>query len=139
MARNAALAVSVAVAVAAWSATSIAQVQFRAETTVVHLDVVVRDASRRPLADPEASDFEVLEDGVPQPLVWFDRSAAGTAAGAAAGAQPAPPAFPRAADAPEGPPQSVFAIVFHQLPAQSRHYATRAAHALVERLAPGDF
>jgi hypothetical protein len=51
-----------------------AQVQFRAETTVVHLDVVVRDATGKPIADLEAADFEVLENGVVQPLVWFDRS-----------------------------------------------------------------
>lgn len=112
-----------------------AQVRFRAETTVVHLDVVVRDARGRPIVDLDAADFEVLEDGVVQPLVWFDRSHAASATKSGA-TKAAPPAF--AADLSQGPPQSIFAIVFHQLTSQPRAAATRAAHALVDRLAPGD-
>jgi VWFA-related protein len=114
-----------------------AQVRFRAETTIVYLDVVVRDAAGRPVADLEAGDFEVLEDGVVQPLVWFDRSNA--AAAVASGAAPPPATFAATADLSQGPPQSIFAIVFHQLTAQPRADATRAAHALVDRLAPGDY
>ncbi len=113
-----------------------AQVRFRAETTVVYLDVVVRDAAGRPVTDLEAADVEVLEDGIVQPLVWFDRSNAGSASMAAVSPRTTGPAF---VGAPEGPPQSIFAIVFHQLTTEPRERATRAAHALVDRLAPGDY
>jgi VWFA-related protein len=117
-----------------------AQVQFRAETTVVYLDVVVRDAAGRPLTDLEAADFEVLEDGVVQPLVWFDRSNAANAAKRPSSASAkASSAFASNADLSQGPPQSIFAIVFHQLTTEPRARATQAAHALVDRLAPGDF
>ena len=133
MARLTAILFALAIA-----APAVAQVQFRAETTVVHLDVVVRDARGRPIVDLEAADFEVLENGVVQPLVWFDRSNAASAAkGTAAKADSA--AFASAADLSQGPPQSIFAIVFHQLTTQPRADATRAAHALVDRLAPGDY
>jgi VWFA-related protein len=115
-----------------------AQVHFRAETTVVYLDVVVRDAAGRPVTDLEAADFEVREDGGVQQLVWFDRSNAAASAALAGSAKAASPALVPATDLPEGPPQSIFAIVFHQLTAQPRAYATQAAHALVDHLAPGD-
>jgi VWFA-related protein len=127
--------------VVALAAPASAQVRFRAETTVVYLDVVVRDASGRPVTDLEAADFEVLEDGVVQPLVWFDRSNAASAAigPAAAAVTPASPAFASNAELSQGPPQSTFAIVFHQLTTEPRARATQAAHALVDRLAPGDY
>jgi VWFA-related protein len=125
--------------VVAAAAPAAAQPQFRAETTVAYLDVVVRDAAGRPVVDLEAADFEVLEDGVLQPLVWFDRSNAASASDAAAAAKRAASAFTSTADLSQGPPQSIFAIVFHQLTTQPRVDATRAAHALVDRLAPGDY
>ncbi len=122
------------------AAPAAAQAQFRAETTVVYLDVVVRDAAGRPVTDLEAADFEVLEDGAVQPLVWFDRSnAAAAARPSTAAANPASPAFASNAELSPGPPQSIFAIVFHQLTSVPRYRATQAAHALVDRLAPGDY
>ena len=135
MARSAAILFALAIAAPAG-----AQVQFRAETTVVYLDVVVRDARGRPVTDLQAADFEVLEDGVVQPLVWFDRSNAASAAGLpAASAKPPSAAFASNSDLSQGPPQSIFAIVFHQLTTEPRAKATQAAHALVDRLAPGDY
>jgi VWFA-related protein len=118
-----------------------AQVQFRAETTVVYLDVVVRDARGQPVVDLEGTDFEVLENGVVQPLVWFDRSNAANAARrpSAESAPRASAAFASNAELSQGPPQSIFAIVFHQLTTEPRARATQAAHALVDRLAPGDY
>ena len=129
------------VLVLAFAAPAAAQAQFRTETTVVYLDVVVRDAAGRPIIDLEGADFEVLEDGVVQPLVWFDRSNAANATGRppAAAAKPASPAFATNADLSQTPPQSIFAIVFHQLTSEPRARATQAAHALVDRLAPGDY
>ena len=128
-------------ALLAGAAAADAQVRFRAETTVVYLDVVVRDGAGRPVTDLEAADFEVLEDDVVQPLVWFDRSNAGSAAAATSGnaVRPPSPAFASTAEVSPGPPQSIFAIVFHQLTTVPRFRATQAAHALVDRLAPGDY
>jgi VWFA-related protein len=45
-----------------------AQPGFRASTTVVEVDVVVRDKDRRFVADLRAADFKVLEDGTPQEI-----------------------------------------------------------------------
>ncbi len=136
MIRSAAILFALAIAAPAG-----AQVQFRAETTVVYLDVVVRDATGRPVTDLLAADFEVLEDGVVQPLVWFDRGNAANAAGrpSAASAKSSSAAFASNSDLSQGPPQSIFAIVFHQLTSEPRAKATQAAHALVDRLAPGDY
>jgi VWFA-related protein len=39
---------------------------FRSATTVVEVDVVVRDGKRQFVADLTAGDFEILDDGVPQ-------------------------------------------------------------------------
>jgi VWFA-related protein len=127
-------------ALLAVAAAADAQVRFRAETTVVYLDVVVRDAAGRPVTDLEAADFEVLEDGTAQPLVWFDRSNAGTAVRRSLDpGRRSSPAYASNADMSQGPPQSIFAIVFHQLTTEPRYRATQAAHALVDRLAPGDY
>ena len=49
------------------------QPTFRAGTTLVEVDVVVRDASRRFVADLRPEDFEVLDDGVRQDLSVFYR------------------------------------------------------------------
>ena len=98
MARSAAILFALAIAAPAG-----AQVQFRAETTVVYLDFVVRDARGRPVTDLQAADFEVLEDGGVQPLVWFDRSNAASAAGLpAASAKPPSAAFASNSDLSQG-------------------------------------
>jgi len=43
-----------------------AQPMFRGSTTVIEVDVIVRDKARKFVGDLRASDFEVFEDGVPQ-------------------------------------------------------------------------
>jgi VWFA-related protein len=134
--RTPAATVLSAVLLAGLPAAAAAQAQFRTETTVVHLDVVVRDARGEPVQDLQQADFEVLENGVVQPIVWFDRSTAGAAA-AGEGSRTAP-AGP-AAEGIGGPPQSVVALVFHQLSQQARSDAVKAAEAMVAQLAPGDF
>jgi hypothetical protein len=42
---------------------------FRADTAAVYVDVSVRDRLRRVVADLQASDFTVLDNGVPQKVV----------------------------------------------------------------------
>jgi VWFA-related protein len=115
-----------------------AQVQFRTETTIVQVDVVVRDERGRPVEDLDERAFEVLENGVPQPLVWFERSVGAVPANGPAGQADAGPAgWDQSRNV--GTPQSLVALVFHQLHQQYRTDACRAATAMVDRLPPGDF
>lgn len=44
---------------------------FRSATRLVQVSVVVHDGRRRPVADLKAEDFEILEDGKPQPVALF--------------------------------------------------------------------
>lgn len=46
--------------------------RFRSGVDVILLDVTVLDANRRPARGLKASDFTILEDGKPQPIVSFD-------------------------------------------------------------------
>jgi hypothetical protein len=46
--------------------------QFRAGVEVVRLDVAVLDRDRVPVRDLRASNFTVLEDGAPRPIVSFN-------------------------------------------------------------------
>jgi VWFA-related protein len=101
--------------------------------TAVLVDVVVRDRRGQPIKDLSQADFEVLEDGVPQPIGSFtpildgllgptlsltDKPAAAPAGNAA------PPAAPSASAGP-----AVTAIVFHGLSLESRKRAVQAAQA----------
>src|ERR1051325_7340264 len=43
----------------------------RVRSNEVRLDVVVKDKKGRPIRDLKASDFEILEDGVPQKVESF--------------------------------------------------------------------
>jgi VWFA-related protein len=45
--------------------------QFRSGVELVHLDVSVLDASRRPVTGLTAADFTILEDGQPRPVEAF--------------------------------------------------------------------
>ena len=45
-----------------------AQPTFRGSTTVIEVDVIVRDKARKFVGDLRAGDFEVFEDGVPQDI-----------------------------------------------------------------------
>jgi VWFA-related protein len=45
--------------------------QFRAAVDLVHLDVTVLDAQRRPVRGLTAADFTILEDGKPQAIAAF--------------------------------------------------------------------
>jgi Ca-activated chloride channel homolog len=46
---------------------------FRGGVELVALNVIVTDPSRRFVSDLQEHDFEVLEDGVPQPIAFFAR------------------------------------------------------------------
>ena len=58
-------------AVAAQQSAAPQQPVFRANTELVQLDISVLDKDRHPVRELKASDFIVLEDGKPQPVVAF--------------------------------------------------------------------
>lgn len=109
--------------------------QFRARTTVVLVDVVVRDASGHTVDDLAASDFQVLEDGLARPIVSFERS--GVDAAPVGGPGTGRPVGWNAATPP--PPQSMIAIVLHHLDPQSRAAAVRAVEPIIATLGRNDF
>lgn len=44
---------------------------FKSTTRLIQVSVVVHDGRRRPIADLKAEDFEIIEDGQPQPVSVF--------------------------------------------------------------------
>jgi VWFA-related protein len=78
---------------------------FRAGTTVVEVDVIVRDKQSRFVDDLRMEDFEVLEDGVPQQVSAIYRvvGPADQTSAVASGSQPSP--------VPPPPPQLVQRVI----------------------------
>ena len=102
--------------------------------------MVVRDRKNRPVRDLTAEDFELLEDGVPQPIGSFAPVLDGIAvsrpeaAGESTTSVAAPPPSLAAGSglrtsAASGPP--VTALVFHGLDLDARRRAVKAAEAFV--------
>jgi VWFA-related protein len=112
-------------------------------TVEVLLDVVVKDKRGRAVTDLSSADFEVLEDGVKQPIESFrliTRNSAGEAgkansavqdtASAPASATPSSPAKPASAQTPDVG-ASVVALVFDRLSQDARKRAHDAAMSYV--------
>jgi VWFA-related protein len=108
--------------------------------TAVLVDVVVRDRRNQPVRDLTAADFELLEDGVPQPIGSFTPVLDGITvsrpepvgpATTPSNALPARTAVDSGlrTSAASGPP--VTALVFHGLDLDSRRRAVQAAEAFV--------
>lgn len=114
---------------------------FGVETSVVLLDVVVRDKKGRPVRNLKASDFEVFEDGKRQELVAFRiyggadepeaAEAAATTPAPAASSPAAPAKAPEAA--PAAPRPSIIAFVFDRMTPLARATARKAALGYLER------
>jgi VWFA-related protein len=122
------------------AAASAQQAQFRTETTIVQIDVVVRDATGQHVEGLDQAAFEVLENGVAQEIVWFEQSVGALVTDRPAEPETAEPrAWGDAGHSAGGNSQSVVALVFHQLHPRGRVAATKAATAMVDKLAPGDF
>jgi VWFA-related protein len=98
--------------------------------TAVLVDVVVRDKHGQPVRDLTQSDFEILEDGVPQTVGSFAPVFDGTITAPVAAT---PPPAPGAARAPVGSPPpvsagpTVTALVFDRLSPEGRRLAVQAA------------
>jgi VWFA-related protein len=101
--------------------------------TAVLVDVVVRDRRGQPVRDLAPSDFEVLEDGVPQSIGSFSA----VFADAAAPVRETAPSSAPGATAPVGPAPissaaadhdpAVTALVFDRLGPEARRLAVQAA------------
>jgi VWFA-related protein len=112
----------------------------KGDVTAVLIDVVVRDKKGQPVHDLTQADFEVIEDGVPQPIGSFTpvfegaglrepvtspKAATGGSAGAAAAASSATTAGGGAPPYGGGP--VVTALVFDRLSPEGRRLAIQAA------------
>ena len=101
--------------------------------TAVLVDVVVRDRRGQPVRDLTQADFEILEDGVAQPIGSFSPVFEGNVVPPARAADaPAPASAPQAAAPPPGAANPlVTAIVFHGLSPEGRRRAVLAAQSYV--------
>jgi VWFA-related protein len=108
---------------------------FHTSTTAAVVDVIVRDRTGKPVRDLAEADFEILEDGVPQRIISFESHV--SEAPSAGPGEPDPTA--RTAGASVAPTQSLVALVFQQLPHQSRAMAVNAARSTIDALAPDEF
>jgi VWFA-related protein len=115
-------------------ATTVVRTQFRTQTTLVLVDVVVRDAYGATIDDLDRPDFTVFEDGVPRTIVAFERSGAGARPPGVSSIQPY-----RWNDSPRAQPQSMTAVVFHHLEPQSRLASVAAARQMIATLGDYDF
>ena len=115
-------------------------VRFRSNE--VRLDVVVKDKKGRPIKDLKSTDFEVLEDGVPQKVESFrfvtreaPASASETKDNNSPGATPTTTTTPGKRSAP-----TVTALVFDRLSPEARALAKKAGLAYAEEgMASGGF
>lgn len=115
---------------------------FRADTTAIVVDVIVRDKKGRPITDLAIGDFELREDGVPQQIramtLVAPEGATPAATPSAAATPAAKPAEAAGSVAPPG--NTVVALVFDRLSPEARDLAYRAALSYLERpYRPDDF
>lgn len=89
---------------------------FRAGTTLVTVDVIVRDSRERPVTHLTEDDFAILEDGVPQAITSF------RAPSVTAGSVPDPATGAATTQSPPSPTAApgTVALVFDRLNGQPR-------------------
>jgi VWFA-related protein len=129
-------------AFSALSAQAQDQPRFRAATTLVEVDAIVRYRNGQFVADLTPDDFEVLEDGAPQKVESFYVVAGPQAAPRGA---PVAPAQAAAAPAPPVPPaqqvQRVYVLFFdqeHMAPGSFDRARSAADEFLAKDFQPGD-
>jgi VWFA-related protein len=108
----------------------------RTSINEVVVDVVVRDKKGKIVRGLKASDFHILEDGVPQPITSLRESSGSLTPASVSDATPAPPG-PNTISDPSGRQVRLFSLVFDRLAIDSRRLARQAAYDLLkEDLAP---
>src|ERR1051325_6020090 len=114
----------------------------RVRSNEVRLDVVVKDKKGRPIRDLKASDFEILEDGVPQKVESFrfvSRETTPVNSESKDGKSPDVPSTTTPAPARRTTP-TVTALVFDRLSPEARALARKAGLAYAqEGMASGGF
>ncbi len=105
-----------------------------ARVTAVLVDIVVRDKRGAPVRDLVQSDFQVLEDGVPQTLASFTPIFEGAAAAtpetpAAAASAPGQSTAAAGSPSPAANGPTVTALVFDRLTPEARRLAVQAAQS----------
>lgn len=116
----------------------------RVRTNEVRLDIVVKDKKGRPVKDLTATDFEVLEDGIPQKIESFHFvNREGPSEFSSNGAGNRKESRPEISQPPPAPRRAipgVTALVFDRLSLEARSLAKRAGIAYAqEGMAAGDF
>ena len=114
----------------------------RVRSNEVRLDVVVKDKKGRPIRDLKASDFEILEDGVPQKVESFrfvSRETTPVNSESKDGKLPDVPSTTTPAPTRRSTP-TVTALVFDRLSPEARALARKAGLAYAqEGMATGGF
>ena len=115
--------------------------RFRAGVDVVQVAVIARDAAGNPVTDLGSSDFEVLEDGVPQRVVAFTRVSLPLFRPAAA-AEPAAPDIPLDVGTNESLAAArIFVLVLdalHVAPVRTLTVRQQARQFIEQHVGPGD-
>jgi VWFA-related protein len=107
---------------------------FKASTRLIQVSVVVHDGNRRPVTGLRAEDFEILEDGKPQPVSLFAVTAGAPTDTAAAAAG----VFTNRLQSPSS--GGVVAIVFDRLNTSFSEQMQARAHIIkyLGEIRPGD-
>jgi VWFA-related protein len=131
-------AMSILLGAARFAAQQPAEPRFKASTTAVVVDVVVRDKQQRPVAGLTADDFTVFEDGKKQPITSF---VAVNGPSKADNSEPHGTERASATPAAHGDdPPFVAALVFEQLGLTANSLAVNAASRLIRQtIGPSGF
>jgi len=114
----------------------------KAAATAITVDVVVRDQRGRPVTDLQRSDFQLLEDGVPQQIGDLSIVSDSPGRGAKSDAtkmrpEPAPSSGSKAAGPAAAP--TIVALVFDRLSPEARALAHKGALAYLDTTRGQDF
>jgi VWFA-related protein len=119
------------------------QASIKVQTNLVEVDVVVRDAHGKPVANLKQTDFQILDDGKPRAITAFAvETHAAPAAGTAPTSRPSTE-VPTAAPVPvkpAGPPRFIALYVddIHTNSGDLQHAKLAAKRFLREALTPND-